>query len=139
MRQTKIFNPRRCPYKQLKEHTGEALVYVFGPRGIINRIRLVSVPPQKDCHSENAYSQFEIISKETYDCYPRWGSYKSCFDDAVEEAVKYEYGINFVKKVSGRRRRAYRKVKKYTFEEVITQMKYYDKETGLKILHIEFN
>lgn len=118
----KMFNPKKCPYKQLADHKGEAIVLVvrekngrrsrkYLPKNCkINRLRYVS-SKEVTVEGERAFSHYDHIGSDDY-LRDNLDTSSSCFDYELSET------------------RTYRKV--------IEGMRKYDEASGLKILYIEF-
>ena|SRR5688500_15857545 len=119
----KRFNPKRCPYEQLKEHHGEALVFVVNKKEAPSRLRLV--------RRDRKYGGFVVWQDIHFDPQQElkletladrkgmdWIGCVSCYEEDLKDA----FTISFVK-----------------YERVIEAMKWYDEDMGFTIFHIDFN
>lgn len=155
----KLFNPKKCPYKQLEKHKGEAIVLLYRTRGrkkeiyrmrhITSEKRLIDQDDYWKTRKEgfSEYSDFPRYFKGERDMEPSSVEFKShasrsCFDADLEDFVGEDTTLKFVKKSKRGRPKIIRKIIKrikYTYPNLLQMMKEYDSRSDLSIFHIDFN
>lgn len=102
---TKQFDPDRCPYKQLKEHDGLAIVYVIYDLGgyLADRIRITSPDLMQSYCGKKGHVLYDSLEGFGRSCfsYRRGGnnipySYETAIDKMQDFDVVYQLIISHI-------------------------------------------